>query len=280
MDLSKQAFVNNGGDEKQFREQLAKGAVSATADAVKGCIRSFLDALNVDVLNATQTQLKNAQANCTNDAQDAFTRAGGSLQDFNAAKREGAAATVGDSMKSCVEAKIANRMCCCFSCLRVCECVCACAYILCTFDVVSASWFSYARAVTSNATDIQMKAFKKACEDNAKQLFLESGGDSKDFQQAKVKGAISNVKDDMEGCVTTALGNNTQPNDAAIKAAVKGCENQTKASFLGSGGNAEDFNKMREEANAKKVKDSLKTCMDGECEILFVLMRVFELYKK
>jgi hypothetical protein len=133
--------------------------------------------------------------------------------------------------------------------------------------------------------DCAMKT-RAACDTEAEEAFIASGGNKKDFKEKKKEAAGKKLKDAMGTCIEeqfTAgfaegsyacaatdlelLGNvKAKGKEQAMKcakAAGKLCDAKAEEEFISAGGDLEEFKKAKDKAATKELGGNVEACVDG-----------------
>jgi len=295
---AKAAFEASGGSAKEWNQAKKEGARDKGADEMKACVDTAVTAASKDMKTATDAEKKGWFASCNAGAKAAFEASGGSQQEWEAAKAEGARSKGADKMKGCVEAKATTAG----KAVSTATATETKGWAkLCSTDAKADfeaaggrknDWndarqngaenkgaeamkacfedkIATASKTMATATDAEKLAARTACDAIAKENFKASGG-AGDWQVAKRKGAESKAVSQMKAC-TTALAETagktwTAATEVEKKSWNDNCKDQAKEEFEAAGGKVKDFLEAREKGAAKAGGDRLKTCMASKAE--------------
>jgi hypothetical protein len=271
-------FVASGGDTSGFERAILEGARGKVADTMTTCIDSSavdksaptkaeIDACDTQALVAFENAGGNAanfdremvraaegaltdsmgaciKANaavatapthaeimsCESTAQEAFVHAGGSADEFARAKDEGAANAAGSAMESCTKVLIT----------------------------------ALGLAADTRPTMDQMDVMHSECDNTARSDFVASGGNVDQFERAVLEGARGKVADTMTTCIESTAVDKTAPTDGEIDA----CETTAKVAFENAGGNGNDFERQKMNAEMEVIGDSMGACIRSKAAVV------------
>ncbi len=222
--------AGGGGDREAFEEMKQEAAASAIQDGFSACMK---DLKEEDVVY-TDKELKAFRKECHSEAEAAFVEAGGDLNELQEAMEGAARDGVVSSMKNCIKTEV-----------------------------------GLINATIDSATEDQVRAARFACENEAKDAFIESGGNREDYEAMLVDGARENLMEDIQVCVEDELETRNisiadDVSNAEIPEVFKECKKDAKSTFLESGGSEDDFLRSVRKGSQGEISGSLRTCLKLE----------------
>jgi len=269
-DGAKKVFQEVGGDAADFELEMKKGATNKLGSKMEACIGALDLADDVD---PTLVELQG----CEGKAKTAFEEAGGDPEKFDRAKKEGQEKVVGDFMFTCINKQLASVAVptedAFLTARRSCDTEAKKAYENAggnqeDFEVakqeaavvkVGDSKRACTKALNLANGVKATKQQQKTCNDGAKKVFQESGGDADEFEIAKLEATVDVLESKMEACLGSLdLADNAFPSPSQLQT----CSGEAQVSFVEMGGDVAEFEVAKKDSQISRCGDAMQACVE------------------
>merc|ERR1711998_794411 len=272
------AFLEAGGNKEEFQVEKMKSQRDQIANVFETCVANKKKA-------DSNKKSKDATLECESSAKDAYLKAGGDESKYAREKKEAAMEKAMESVKACFEDSTKST--------RDCEQKGEKAFKDLGLDEKGFSMKEQqeravedkmAKCISNNTkvkaeklksgfdpeSDSAMNAYKEArggCNKEAEDEFKKMGGDVKEFAKVKEAAKKDAVKDTMTTCMKEKIdakkkADGKDADDADLKKFSGECDGVAKAKLLEAGGDASDYEEMKQVAAREQATNALDKCIN------------------
>merc|ERR1712072_254920 len=239
-DEAKEQFAKAGGSIETFDKQIKEAATKEARKKSTSCVDNH-DAVTALASDATKDQkitaYKFASKACAEESKNTFMAYGGKGEEFSLEKQQEEG--VKEDMQACMKNNAD----------------------------VKAERAKTGFDMKSTAAKDAFKKAQKACNAEVEENFLKTGGDVKELAQKKRVAQKGAVEGALRNCVSDKVqlfkgkNNGTAPSNDKMKTYQKECDSVAQEKLTESGGNIEEYKKIKEEAATKAGGDTFSACM-------------------